>query len=197
MNCATTGAQLRDNPEEREKCGKSAKKHQQPHRHTHRHKSPKQNCICGTPCSTPSKHVTDALNTKKEHVNTQLRRPASTSTTLLTPKKNTSTPDRRPASTSTTLLTPKKNTSTPSSDAQQARQRHQLQNPITAFSQGRPHLVDELQTRDIDHFGSTATAEPPLFSALTEPSPAPVVEKQQACQELRCGIRASSAQFAL
>ena len=49
--------------------------------------------------------------------------------------------------------------------------------------------------RDIDHLGSTATAEPPLFSALAETSPAPVVEKQRECQlppqELRYGISVS------
>ena len=48
-------------------------------------------------------------------------------------------------------------------------------------------------SKDIDHLGSTATAEPPLCSALAETSPAHVVEKQRACQllpqELRCGIR--------
>ena len=47
-------------------------------------------------------------------------------------------------------------------------------------------------SKDIDHLGSAATAEPPLFSALAETRPAPVVEKQRACQmlpqELRCGI---------
>ena len=54
------------------------------------------------------------------------------------------------------------------------------------------HTLSMNCNRDIDHLGSTATAEPPLFSALAETSPAPVVEKQRACQlppqELRCGI---------
>ena len=62
---------------------------------------------------------------------------------------------------------------------------------IAARSWGRPHLVNELQNREIDHFGSTATSEPPLLSALAGPSPALVVEKQQlrvnfSSQDLRC-----------
>ena len=67
-----------------------------------------------------------------------------------------------------------------------------LRELVAARSQGRPNHVDVLHNREIDHLGSTATAEPPLFSALAEPSPAPVVEKQQVrqhhTQELRCGI---------
>ena len=103
-----TGAQLRDDPDEREKRGNSVKK---PNNrsiaihtaistllHTSKHVidalDTKQHV---QPCSTPSKHVIDALDTKENTTPSSTSSPASTSPTPLTPKKHSSTPSSTPS----------------------------------------------------------------------------------------------------